>query len=123
MLRRVTAVCTIYRAPVGVDENGYPLNTTSPEDWEQEEWPVYSIQPREITETFSRGEKSVHGGLRVSAPLKGPRPGPDDRIKVPGFDEGGLFDTDGETAVWDTNPILSRTLYGGIVVNLERTRR
>lgn len=123
VLRRITAVATIYRYPRGVDENGYPLATSEYESWPSEAWPIYSIQPRELLEEFSRGRRTVTAGIRVSAPIDGPRPEPDDVVVLPGFEAGGGFDVDGEVAVWDNNPILSQTKFAGIVVNLERRRR
>lgn len=123
MLRRITAKATIHRAPNGIDENGYPLNTGAWETWERVEWPVFSIGPREYEEQFAGGRRMVTARLRVSCPLGGPRPTPDDVVTIPGLEDGGPFSVDGEPQVWEKNPITTITRYAGVVVYLERRRR
>lgn len=121
LLRRITATATIYRFPEGVDDAGYPLADGDYTTWEQVEWPVYSIQPRVMEEEFNSGRRSVISGIRVSAPIDGPLPSPDDVVELPGWPDGG-FEVLGEVAIWDNNPILARTEFRGAVVNLERRR-
>lgn len=123
MLRRITAKAIIHRAPTGVDENGYPLNTGAWETWERVEWPVFSIGPREYEEEFAKGRRTVTARLRISCPIGGPRPAPDDMVTIPGLEDGGPFSVDGEPQVWDKNPITTITRYAGVVVYLERRRR
>ncbi|WP_216395528.1 hypothetical protein [Arcanobacterium phocae] len=122
-LRRITAVARIYRSPEGVDADGYPLNSEDYREWSSVRWPVYSIQPRERVEEFEKGRVSVRFALRVSAPVDGPLPGPDDVVELPGFESGGAFNVIGEVAIWDNNPILRQTMFAGAVVSLERRRR
>lgn len=123
MLRRITATATIFRAPGGVDEDGYPVATGEYRSWEQIPWPIFSIAPRVIEEEFNGGRRSVMSGIRVSAPVDGPAPEPDDVVELPGFETAGGFEVIGEVARWDNNPILAQTRYAGMVVTLERRRR
>lgn len=123
MLRRITKVATIHRAPTGVDEDGYPLDKGNWEDWEQVLWPIFSVSPREYEEEFASGRRTVTSRLRVSCPIGGPHPGPDDVVTIPGLEQGGPFSVQGETQVWDNNPIMAITRFAGAVVFLERRRR
>lgn len=122
-MRRVTSTAKIFRAPTGVDSEGYPLSESNHETWEAIEWPVFSVSPRVASEDFDAHRQAVSLGIRVSAPLNGPRPNVDDIVRLKGFEAGGDFEVDGEVQVWDKNPLLSRTLHAHIIVNLIRHRR
>ena len=123
MLRRITKVATIHRAPAGVDEDGYPLDKGNWEDWEHVLWPIFAVAPREYEEEVPSGRRTVTARLRVTCPVGGPRPGPDDVVPVPGLEDGGPYSVQGETQVWDNNPIVAITRFAGAVVFLERRRR
>ncbi|MGV9196724.1 hypothetical protein ACTOVL_05940 [Arcanobacterium canis] len=123
MIRRITVTGMIHRRPSGVDESGYPRSDKPVESWKKQEWPIFSIAPASMSEVLDGGRQPVKRVLRVSAPVDGPRPHPDDLVSLPGFEDGGMFTVRGEPQVWDKNPILATTLYRGIVVFLERSRR
>ncbi|VEI13218.1 hypothetical protein [Trueperella bialowiezensis] len=123
MLKRITTTLMIYRAPQGVDDDGYPLLERPWTQWETVAWPVWTVSPRWEEREHAGGRQTVASGLRISAPIDGPRPEPDDVVMVPGLESGGPYRVSGEVLVWDRNPFLAVTRLRGIVVNLERSRR
>lgn len=91
MLRRITAKATIHRAPTGIDENGYPLNTGAWETWSGSSGRCSrSGHACEYEEQFAKGRRTVTARLRVSCPLQA-APHPDDVVTIPGLEDGGPF--------------------------------